>query len=459
VRLLLALAALAATLHAEVRLPKYARQVLPNGIVLNVVPRADVPLVTIRVVIRGGIESEPAEDGGLAAATADALRRGTATRTADQFSTEIDALGAILYTGADMQSTSLSLELLSKDLESGLELMVDAISRPVFPEAEVKKLLAQRVDSAKAAKDDPRYAASEYYRNFFFGSQHPYGRPADEVTFSKMTRNDLIAYHKRFYVGRNMIVVVAGDVDPVTATPKIAAAFSTISEGRAYTWTQAPLPKRDHTRVAIVDKPDATQTNFLIGVPGIDRTDPDRVALWLVNTLFGGRFTSMLNDQLRVNSGLTYGANSRVDENRLKGRISISSFTRTETTSQAVDMAIQTLRKLADEGITEEQLASAKAYVKGTYPAQHLETANQVADVVAELELFGLNRGEVDDLFSRVDALTLDQANAIAKRYFSADKLTILLLGNASEFAESMKKYDSDPAGVSLSVPGLRVPQ
>jgi predicted Zn-dependent peptidase len=411
------------------------------------------------VVIRGGIESDPPDAGGLADVTADGLRRGTAKRTADQFSSEIDALGAIFYTGADMQATSLSLELLSKDLDAGLDLMVDAISRPVFPEAEIKKLLAQRVDTAKGAKDNPRYAASEYYRNFFFGSDHPYGRPSDEVAFSKMRRNDLVAYHKRIYVGRNIIVVVAGDVDPTTATPKVATAFGNIPDGRAYTWTQASLPKRDHTRVAIIDKPDATQTNFLIGVPGIDRTDPDRVPLWLVNTLFGGRFTSMLNDQLRVNSGLTYGANSRVDEDRLQGRISISSFTRTETTEQAVDMAIQTLKKLADEGITEEQLASAKAYVKGTYPAQHLETANQLADVVAEIELFGLNRGEVDDLFSRIDAVTVDQANAIAKRYFSADALTILLLGNGSQFEESMKKYDSNPADVPISVPGLRVPQ
>jgi predicted Zn-dependent peptidase len=451
---------LSAVLQAEtVRLPPFTRHVLPNGIVLDIMPRHDVPLATVRVVIRGGVESEPPELSGIASLTAEALRRGTTTRSADQFSTELDSLGAELNTSADMQSTSLSIELLSKDLDAGLTLLLDAMQRPSFPQAEIQKLVAQRVDGVKAMKDNPGAAAADYYRAFFFGEQHPYGRPADEISYAKITREAVADYHKRLFVGRNMIVVIAGDIDPEATTAKAAAALGTIPAGHAYQWKTAELRAGEGVRVAIVNKPDATQTNFLIGVPGVERTNPDRVPLWLVNTLFGGRFTSILNDELRVNSGLTYGASSRVDQNHLRGRITINSFTKTETTGKAVDMAVSLLKRLAEQGITAEQLASAKAYVKGTYPSQRLETSDQLADVLAEIELYDLNRAEVDDLFSRIDAVTVERANEIARKYFTSDRVTFLLLGNAAAFAAEVKKYDETPVEIPISKPGIRLAQ
>src|SRR5262249_13076375 len=141
--------------------------------------------------------------------------------------------------------------------------------------------------------------------------------------------------------------------------------------------------------VMLIDKPDATQTYFLIGQPGARRSAPDRVALTLVNTLFGGRFTSMINDELRVNSGLTYGASSHVEMARLTGSLYITTYTKTETTQQAIDMALAVLKRLHDNGITAEQLASAKTYLKGTYPPQHLQTSDQIANMLGEIELFG----------------------------------------------------------------------
>ena len=454
---LIALVLAASSLLADVRLPPYKRQVLPNGIVLDIIPRHDVPLVTLRFVVRGGVESEPPELSGLASVTAEALRRGTTTRSADAFSLQLDELGATFVTAASMDASSLTTEFLAKDFEKGLTLAADALLRPSFPEAEMKKLLAQRIDAVKALKDNPGAAASEYYRSFFFGPQHPYGRPADAETLGRIDRKAIADYHKQMYAGRNLIIVVAGDVDPDTAAAAVTKEFGDLPEGSAYQWKQAKLPETKGARVGIVDRPDATETQFRIGTPGISRTDPDRIPLWLVNTLFGGRFTSMLNEALRVNSGLTYGAGSFYDQNHLRGRISISSFTATATTIRAIDMAVDLLSRLAEKGITEQQLTSAKAYLKGTYPPQHLETPDQLADVLADIELFDLNRDEVDDLFARIDAVTVEQANAIARKYYSPGDLTFLLLGKASSFAEGMKKYDAKAVQVPITDPGLRV--
>ena len=454
-RLLLCVVAIATAAAAEVRLPRYTRSILPNGIVLNVMPRGDVPLVTIRVVVRGGIESTPEGLAGLPSVTAEALRRGTAKRTAEQFSRELDALGGTWSAGVDNQSSYVATEILAKDLGTGLDLLIDALVRPAFPEAEIKKLLAQRIDAAKAAKDASDGGVGQYYAGFFYGASHPYGHPPDELSYARITREHIVDYHKRMYTGRNMIVIVAGDIDPETAGKQVAAALAAVPEGQAYSWRKpAPLASQG-TRVLVVDKPDATQTRFLIGQPGIDRTHPDRVALWLVNTLFGGRFTSILNDELRVNTGLTYGAGSRFSQDRMPGALTISTFTSTPNTGKAVDLAVSLLKRLRERGITAEQLASAKAYLKGTFPSERLETTDQLAGMLSEIELFDLNRGEVDDLFARIDAVTVEKANEVAKRYYKDDALTFVLLGNAAEFEAELKKYTSAPVTVPITKPGF----
>lgn len=458
-RALVAFACLAAAAHADVRLPKYTRQVLPNGVILDVMPRRDVPLVTIHVAVRGGLESIPEEVGGLAQVTAEALRRGTARRTSEQFSLELDSLGATFGTYVTEQATEVTTEFLAKDFDKGLDLLLDALLHPVFPEAEIKKLVARRIDQSKALKDNPDAAATNYYRNFFFGTGHPYGKPVDELTLARISREQIAAYHKRFYTGRNMIFVIAGDVDAAAAGAAVAKALERVPAGQLYEWMKGELPKRSSTRLAIIDKPDATQTQILIGLPGIDRRNPDRVALWLVNTLFGGRFTSILNDELRVNTGLTYGARSQFDRAFLPGRITISTFTATENTGKALDLAVNLTRKLAENGITAEQLSSAKAYLKGTYPAQALETPDQLASILSDIELFELNRGEVDDLFSRIDAVTVEKANEVARRYLNVNGLAILLLGNAAKIAPQVGRYDAAPVRVSITAPGLRVGQ
>jgi predicted Zn-dependent peptidase len=275
------------------------------------------------------------------------------------------------------------------------------------------------------------------------------------MSLERIRREDIVDYHKRMYSGANLVVILTGDFDPKVAREKVAASFGQAPRGTGYTWVKdASRPSGSGPRLLLIDKPDATQTYFRIGRTGIARTTPDRVALWLVNTLFGGRFTSILNDEMRVNSGLTYGAGSYVDEARLPGGIVISTFTKTETTGKAVDMALDLLKRLHEKGITAEQLASAKAYLKGTFPPRNLETIDQVADRLAELEIHGLARDEIDSLFARIDAVTVEQANAVIRKYYAPENLTFVLLGNAAGIRESIKKYAPQVTERSIKQPG-----
>lgn len=441
---------------SQAKLPQYSKETLPNGTVIAMMPRTGVPLVHFRILIKGGVESDPRDMAGLANVTASLLRRGTAKRSAEQFAEELDFLGGTFQAAFDGQmgsATSISSEFLSKDFETGLDLLADAVLHPAFTESEVRKELARRVDSAKAMKDNPQASMGSYFRATFFGAAHPYGHPPDEMTYSRISRKDIVDYHSKFYCGKNMLIVVTGDFNPGAAKAKLAQVFGAVPAGTPYAWATVPaLPRRG--QMLLVDKPDATQTYFQIAQPGIDKKNPDRTKLDIINTLFGGRFTSMLNDELRVNSGLTYGASSQLEEDRLPGAIVISTYTKTDTTTQAIDMALDVLKRLNDKGITAEQLASAKAYVKGLYPTRRLETIDQLAALIGDIELYGLGRDEVDGYFKRIDAITLDEANATIRKYYKTDDLTFVVLGSADKIREQMKKYDPHATEVQSKAAG-----
>ncbi len=457
-RLALILVLASAALFGEVRLPPFTRQTLPNGVTVELMPRPGVPLVGFRVLVNGGAEAEPANLSGLASITAQLLRKGTAQRTADQFSEELDFLGGTFQTPEATQSPAsvITAEFLKKDFDRGLDLVSDAVLHASFPEPEVRKLLAQRIDAAKSIKDNPQAAIGLYFAAFFFGSSHPYGRVPDEATLSRIQRQDIVDFHARNYCGKNLVVIVSGDFEPAAVTQKIRDAFGGVPPGEVFQPVKAPSTPAG-PRLLLIDKPDATQTYFYIGQPGIDRTNPDRVKLMLVNLLFGGRFTSLLNEELRVKSGLTYGATSIVQQSRIPGATIIASYTKTETTEKAIDMALDVLKRLREQGVTADQLASAKAYLKGTFPTQRLETTDQIATALGDMAIYHLGKDDIDDLFSRIDAVSLEDANPIARNYYRDRDLTFVLLGNASKIRDAAKKYAPKMMEVPITKSGFAV--
>src|SRR5258708_7643197 len=247
---------LASTLSAQVKLPQYTRQVLPNGVVVDLMPKAGVPLVGIRVLVKGGVEVEPPGLAGISSVTSQLLRKGTAKRTADQFSEELDSLGGSFGGFGDPYSSAATIsgEFLTKDFDRGLDLMSDAMLHPTFPEAEVRKLISQRVDGVKSSKDNPQQAIGSYYQAFFFGPEHPYGHPADEASLSRMKPEDIAEFHKRVYCGRNIVVIVTGEFDPAAVLPKITKAFGEAPAGTAGEVGLSPSGKPQR-RTLLIDKP------------------------------------------------------------------------------------------------------------------------------------------------------------------------------------------------------------
>jgi len=453
--LALAVAAPAAAQPGTLKLPAHKKVVLRNGMTVLLMEQREVPLVSFAVLMKAGSVLDPAGKEGVASMTAALLRKGTATRSADDFSAQLDFIGGSFGAGATADATSISAEFMKKDLAKGLELLADAMLRPAFPDAEVKKLAAQRVDGIKSAKDRAAGVIGLYYNAYLYG-KHPYARPTggDETSVASMTREDVARFYEANYAPGGTVMAVAGDFAAAEMEKQLAAAFGgwPVKPAAAVALTDAqPVKGR---KLLLVDKPDSTQTYFRIGNIGIARSNPDRVLVEIVNTLFGGRFTSMINTELRIKSGLTYGAGSGFAQWKARGPFFVNSYTSNANTEKALDMTLDVLKRLQDKGISDDDLKSAKAYMKGQFPPE-IETADQLAATLAELVFNGLDEREINTYYARIDAAAMADVNRVIKQYFPLEDLVFVLVGKASEIEGLAKKYAPAVDRKSISAPGF----
>ncbi len=439
--LVLAVAAPALAQPASLKLPPYKTVVLPNGLTLLLMEQREVPIVSLSIVVRAGSVADPAGKEGVASITAALLRRGTTSRSADQFAEELDFIGGSFGAGVSVDSTSASAEFMKKDVERGLDLVADALLRPAFQADEVTKLVRQRVDGIKSAKDRAAGVIGTYFNAYLYGS-HPYGRPpgGDEKTLAGITRDDVVSFYATHFVPGSTVVAVVGDFAAADMQKQITARFGAWPAKAAPSVRLADAVPVQGRKLLLVDKPDSTQTYFRLGNVGISRTNPDRVVIEIVNTLFGGRFTSMINTALRIKSGLTYGAGSSFAEWKARGPFLINSYTQNATTEQALDLTLATLKALHEKGISEDDLNSAKTYLKGQFPPE-IETSDQLADTIASLVADGLDQREIDTYYAKIDATTMADVNRIIKQYFPIDNMVFVLIGKASDIEGLAKKY------------------
>jgi predicted Zn-dependent peptidase len=439
----------------SIHLPPHEKVVLKNGLTVLLLEKHGVPIVSFRAVIKAGSAADPMGQEGLAAVTAALLRKGTKTRSAQQFAAELDFIGASFEADANADSSSVSAECLSKDVAQGLALLSDALVHPTFAKDEVDKLLAQALDGVKAAKDDPNQVLGTYFYAYLFGPKG-YGRPedGDERSLPRIQREAIAKFYETHYAPGNVILAVAGDFKTEEMKKRVDAAFGAWPAKQSPALKTDPVAPAKGRRLLLVDKPDATQTYFAIGNVGIAATDRDRVAIRVVNTVFGERFTSMLNEALRVESGLTYGATAFFDGRKEPGAFLMQSFTKNESTVQAIDVALEVLDKLHENGITAEQLASAKNYIKGQFPPT-METSGALARRISTYEFYGLDDNEVNQLAARIDAVTLETAKQVIAKHYPRESLVFTLIGKASEIGPAVKKYGSTQDLRKIDEPGF----
>lgn len=428
------------------QLPKYEKFKLPNGLTVYLMEQKEVPVMNVSIIIPAGAIYD-GNKAGLASLTATALKHGTKSYSKANLDEELDFIGASVGTFASKESATISAKFASKDKEKVLGIVKEVLLDPSFDVTEFDKEKKRLLTNLDQQKESPRTVLPAYFDKFMYGN-HVYGNiiQGKKSTVSPLTVEDIKSFYKENYLPESSAIAVVGDFNSAEMKMMLTKLFSDWKKGTKPQVNLAskpitkPITKPTANNVLLINKDDARETTFSIGTMGISRNNPDFVAIDVVNTLFGGRFTSMLNDELRVNTGLTYGANSRFSPLKNGGTFAISTFTANKTTEAAIDKALEVLNNLHKNGIDENSLASAKNYVKGQFPPRY-ETAGQLAGLLTQMFWYNFDESFINNFEENVDGLTLEKAKSIISTYFPKDKLQFVMVGKSSEIKKIVEKY------------------
>ncbi len=424
------------------KLPDYTTFTLPNGLTISLMEQRDVPTISVSVILSAGAIYDY-DKAGLASLTATALKHGTKNFPKTKLDEELDFIGANVDTYATKEFSGITSNFASKDKVKVLEIIKEIMLNPSFDTAEFEKEKSRLLVSLEQQQESPRSVISPYFDTLLFGS-HVYGNVINGsiTTVKKLSVQDVKEFYNSNYKPNGAAICIVGDF----VTKEMKATLTKLFSG----WEKSNIEKEilaskpiaipTENRVLLVNKEDAKETTFFIGSLGISRNNPDFVAIEVVNTLFGGRFTSMLNDELRVNSGLTYGAGSRFRTLKNGGSFYISTFTASKTTEAAIDKTLEVMKKLHSNGIDQKSLNSAKNYVKGQFPPGY-ETNQQLASLLSQMYWYNFDKSFIDNFEKNVDSLDLAKANQIIAKYFPKDKLQFVLIGKSADIKKVAEKY------------------
>ncbi|MHB1827363.1 MAG: M16 family metallopeptidase [Steroidobacteraceae bacterium] len=424
-------------------MPAHERLELENGTTLLLLPRREVPLLACQLLLRGGARGDPPTLPGVASLVAALLEKGAGRRDAYAFAEAVEGAGGSFTAGAAAEAITVRSQFMARDQGLMLELLADALRAPRLAPEEFAHLRDRQIEFIKAVKDsEPAELLDAYGRALLF-SGHPYGRAVhgSESSLAAITLADAQEYYRRHFGAERLLLVLAGDLDLRRAEAAVRAALATWPRTPAPLPPLASPPAASARRVLLVDAPGAAQSHFWIGAPGVSKRYPRRAALDLVNTLFGGRFTSLLNVELRIKSGLSYGARSGFVRGSAGGDFTIRSFVETANTGQAIRLALQALERLRGEGVSAEMLQSARAYTLGQY-ALGLETAADWAAALADIEFFGLGTGYIDDYAAELAAVDREAAQAVIAEAFPDPRNAVLVvIGDAARIGAQLEGF------------------
>ncbi len=444
-----------------VKIPPYEVRTLPNGLRVVVVSQHEQPAVSLRMLVKSGSAQDPEGRPGVAGMVGALLDQGTARQSSGQISDAIDYVGGALGSGAGTDLSYVNVLVLKDKFDFALDLMSEVVRTPSFPQDELDRVRQQALSAMGVNMQDPEFVADAVIDRLVYGF-HPYGLPGNGTpdSLSAITRDDLVQFHSAWFSPNNALLAVVGDVNVEEAFAGVTRIFGDWKPAQTPVQPLAEVPEPTR-RVVLVDRPNAIQTEIRAGHVAIARKHPDYMALNLATKILGGEGANRLQNVLRSEKGLTYGASADMDAYKLTGSIIAETDTQTSTTGEALRLTIDEFSRLVREPVGERELAGAQAYLAGSFPLS-IETADDIALQVLNLLFFDLDVKDLETYRDRINAVTSDDIQRVARQFVKPGRLSIVLVGDASQVLPQLKAVGVDnvevlPLGdLDLTSPSLR---
>jgi zinc protease len=398
-----------------------------------------LPLVSISIGLKTGAVLDAPGKEGTTRLLSRLMRRTAGGLEAQVIDTRIDSLGGSL--GADVAHSTMVFQatVISRSLNAFVDLLVDVLARPGLAAAELERLQRETLAELKDSLDDDRGLARRFFRRRFFGS-HPYGRSVSgtPATVPAISPADVQSVFQRSFVRSNLVFAFSGDLDAAGAS-QIAQRISDALPNGPNPVDATPEPTSvPGRRLVIVDKPERTQTQILIGCLGSNARDEDHVPLLVANTIFGGTFTARMTQEVRSKRGWSYGAYSNMPIDRQRQTFSMWTFPKADDAGPCLRLELDMLRELREKGVTKQELSWAKRYLVRSH-CFAIDTAAKRVGLALDQALYDLPEDYYSRYLERVQAVTLDQANASVQNRLSVDDILVTVVGTNSLIGDAVR--------------------
>lgn len=420
--------------RGQFTLRPFQEEKLENGLRILWINDDSLPRVSMNMLVEVGSLDEGRDGEGLNSFTVGLLNKGTAKHSAPQLAQELEQLGADYTYSGGTDFTTLAASGLSTTKSKILSLFSEIVLTPSFKEAEIERQRSVVLSAIVKSQDQPTAYADERLDQEVFG-EHPYGAPTvgNLKSVKNFRRTDLIRQYYAFYRPNNTMLAVVGNFDE-GFRQEVRQAFQGWAKAEVKRGVHKPAANRQ-SRVVLVNKTGLQQTQIRMGHVGIPRTSKDFLALRMANLVLGGAFASRLNQKIRDDMGLTYSISSGSEARAEPGSFEISTFTRHEKAAETILETRKLIRDFVDNGVSDEELASAKALLIGQFPAS-LETADRVGYNLMVLRRYGLSDDYLRNFQSDVQKMTKAQVNEAIRRNLHPDQLQVVIYSDAKALGD-----------------------
>ncbi len=437
--------------------PHIARKTLDNGLRVLVAENHNAPLMSLRALVRSGADHDTAQTAGLASIVADLLDEGAGARDAIRLAEDVGLLGAALGTGADWDASYISVDVLSRNNEPAAEIFADVAARATLPPDGLERVRAERINEILQQRNEPAAIAGKRFAHLLYGTG-AYGNSVvgNAESVGRLTIDDVRRFYEQHYVPNNSSIVVSGDIDTTAAIDLVERALGDWKRGAEPPRPNVAPRPIDASRIYVVDRPQAVQSEIRVGHIGVARSCEDYFPLSVMNAIFGGVFNSRINLNLRERHGYTYGARSQFAFRRQPGPFVIAAPVRNEVTRESVSEMLAELRRIRTGDIDDRELDDTKNYLMGVFPAT-VQTASDIASRLVDMELYGLPQDYFDRYRETIAAVSKDDIARVAQKYLDPDRVLIVIVGNAKEIREplgtlGMPLHELDIDGNQLAI-------
>lgn len=430
---------------------------LENGLRVIICEDARLPLVSYRLAFFSGDANDPSDRIGLSSAMASMMTEGTENYSSRELAEKVERLGASLHVSASDDFTIVSASGLTIYSPDVLDMMVEVVLRPTFPENELDLYRRNTLENLKYQRSQPGFLANEQTARILYG-EHPYSKISPTpAMIEQIAREDLVALHDERLIPNNAVFVAVGDVDREAFLAELRGHFGDWEKGETPVLAPAHPPAREGRSITIVDRPGSAQSNIVVSNLGVDRNHPDYFPLIVMNQVLGAGASSRVFMNLREEKGYTYGAYTRIDMKRLAGEFEATAEVRSAVTGDSLKEFFYELQRIRDEEVPEQELSDAKAYLTGVFPIR-AETQEGLTSLILSQQLYGLPADYLQTYRDHVNAVTAEDVLRVAKAHVRPDEAAIVVVGDASEilaqikeFSEKIEVFDTERNAKNLS--------